>query len=62
MDSAGKITNTEGAARGKKRRLEKEESPQETYKKPKIDDSDSDLTSVDSAELNRIYAESGQSP
>jgi hypothetical protein len=53
MDSAGKRTNTEGAARGK-RRLDEEKSEQEPSKKLKLDDSESDLTSLDSEEIDRI--------
>jgi len=61
MNSAGKRTNTEGTARGAKRRLE-EEAVKEPYKKPKLDESESDLTSLDSSELNKIVGEREDSP
>ena len=62
MDSAGKRNKTEGTARGKRKLEEQDESEAESSKKPKLDDSDSDLTSLDSAEIEELGKSIEDSP
>ena len=62
MDSAGKRNKTEGTARGKRKLEEQDESEAEYSKKPKLDDSDSDLTSLDSAEIEELGKSIEDSP
>jgi hypothetical protein len=62
MDSAGKRKNTEGTGRGKRKLDEKDDSEAESSKKPKLDDSDSDLTSLDSAEIEELAKSIEDSP
>lgn len=62
MDSAGKRNKTEGTARGKRKLEEQNKSEAESSKKPKLDDSESDLTSLDSAELEELAKSIEYSP
>jgi hypothetical protein len=62
MDSAGKRNKTEGTARGKRKLEELDKSEAESSKKPKLDDSDSDLTSLDSAEIEELGKSIEDSP
>ena len=60
MDSAGKRNKTEGTARGK-RKLE-DEKEAESSKKPNLDDSESDLSTLDPAELDKLAKSIEDSP
>lgn len=62
MDSAGKRHNTEGTARSKHKLEEQDKSEAESSKKPKLDDYDSDLTSLDSAEIEELRKSIEDSP
>lgn len=62
MDSAGKRKNTEGTARGKRKLEDEDEREAGSSKKPKFDDSESDLTSLDSAELEELGKSIEDSP
>ncbi len=54
MDSAGKRNNTEGTARGKRKLEDVDKKEAEPSRKAKLDDNESELSSLDSAELEKL--------